>query len=201
MFSTATLTGKNGTADTHPDLERILLGRVALSEKVEELGQRISQDYREARVEEVTVVAIANGAVIFAADLLRALSLHTRFDTIRVSSYLDGTSPAKPPQWQDVLRLALTGKHVLLVDDILDTGNTLTRLCGALRQQAPITLKTCVLLDKKERRQVPFHADYVGFDIPDAFVVGYGLDFSERYRNLPFIGVLKQEKQNPSDWK
>ncbi|MDR2981201.1 MAG: hypoxanthine phosphoribosyltransferase [Puniceicoccales bacterium] len=191
---------KHCALEKHPDVDRVLITCNALATQVHSLGAAISRDYAALGVNEVTVVAIANGAMIFAADLLRSISLHTRFDSIRVSSYLDGTTPSSVPQFRDALHLALEGRHVLVVDDILDTGNTLNRLCGVLQQQAPASLKTCVLLDKKARRKVPFEASYVGFDIPDNFVVGYGLDFAERYRNLPFVGVLKQEKQNPANW-
>lgn len=186
--------------EMHPDIERVLLSRARLAEQVRLLGRRITQDYAAREVKELTVVAVANGALIFAADLLREITLPVRFDSLRISSYLDGTAPTTPPQMRDVLRLDLVGRHVLVVDDILDTGNTLSRLCALLAKQSLASLHTCVLLDKKERRQVDFSADYAGFDIPDRFVVGYGLDFAERYRNLPFVGVLAPDKQDPAKW-
>ncbi len=195
-----TVAKENAEAEAHPDIERVLIGRARLAEQVRLLGQQITRDYAARGVRELTLVAVANGALIFAADLLREISLHTRFDSIRVSSYLDGTVPKTPPQMADLLRLDLVGRHVLVVDDILDTGNTLSRLCALLQKQGPASLRTCVLLDKKARRQVDFFSDYTGFDIPDRFVVGYGLDFAERYRNLPFIGALAPDKQDPAKW-
>ena len=195
-----TIVEEKNPEDTHPDVSRTLIGRARLAEQVRLLGQQITRDYAALGVTELTLVAVANGALIFAADLLREISLHTRFDSIRVSSYLDGTAPKTPPKMSDLLRLDLAGRHVLVVDDILDTGNTLSRLCAMLQKQEPASLRTCVLLDKKERRQVAFYPEYAGFDIPDQFVVGYGLDFAERYRNLPFIGVLAPGKQDASQW-
>lgn len=184
----------------HADIERVLISPEQLADRVRRLGETISRDYAARGAGELTVVGVANGALIFAADLMRAISLHTRFDTIRISSYLDGTEPATKPQFRDALHLALAGRHVLVVDDILDTGGTLSRLCATLRDQQPASLRTCVLLDKKSRRKIPFEAEYVGFPIPDNFVVGYGLDFAERYRNLPYVGVLKTACRDPAAW-
>ncbi len=186
-------------AETHADIKRVLITRDAVARRVRELGRQISENYGARGVVEITVVAIANGATVFAADLLREISVHTRFDTIRISSYLDGTTPGTP-QFREAPHLDLAGRHVLVVDDILDTGGTLSRLFETLRKQSPASLRTCVLLDKKARRKTAFEAEYVGFEIPDNFVVGCGLDFAERFRNLPFIGVLRAESQNPAKW-
>src|SRR6185436_8911001 len=133
--------------------------------------------------------SLLNGTVMFLADLLRNLSLPLRLDFIGVSSYRAGTESADLVFTKE-LRLDVQGRDVLLVDDILDTGKTLHRVLAKIRALKPGRLKTCVLLNKAARRVEPVEADYVGFDIPDLFVVGYGLDFAERYRNLPFVGVL-----------
>src|SRR5207247_504178 len=135
------------------------------------------------------VVSLLNGTVMFLADLIRSLSLPLRLDFIGVSSYGVGTEPGELVITKE-LRLDVRGRHVLLVDDILDTGKTLYRVLGKVRALKPRRLKTCVLLNKSARRTEEVQADYVGFEIPDFFVVGYGLDFAERYRNLPFVGVL-----------
>jgi hypoxanthine phosphoribosyltransferase len=121
-------------------------------------------------------------------------------DCVRVSSYKDEDRPVTEPEIIDQIRLDLTQQHVLLVDDILDTGCTLDKVTRILRAQKPASLHTCVLLNKKRRKQVRVTPDFVGFTIPDHFVVGYGLDFAERYRNLPCIGVLRSELQNPPNW-
>ncbi|MDR2845225.1 MAG: hypoxanthine phosphoribosyltransferase [Puniceicoccales bacterium] len=185
----------------HPDIAEVLFTTDALAAKVRDLGRAITRDYAALGVRELTLVGVANGAMVFIADLLRCIQLNTRFDTVRVSSYQDGTSPVARPQLRHAGHLPLEGRHVLVVDDILDTGNTLSFLNEVLGKQRPASLRTCVLLDKKTRRQTAFSAEYIGFDIPDVFVVGYGLDFAERYRNLPFIGVLKPERQNPAHWE
>ncbi len=138
---------------------------------------------------EMVVVSLLNGTVMFLADLVRNLSLPLRLDFIGVSSYGAGTESGELVFTKE-LRLDVRGRDVLLVDDILDTGKTLHRVLGNLRALKPRRIKTCVLLNKAARRVEDVEADYVGFEIPDFFVVGYGLDFAERYRNLPFVGVL-----------
>ena len=182
----------------HLDVARVLLTAEEIAIRNSQLGAQITRDYVEQGARELTLIGIANGAMVFAADLLRAIRLYTRFDTIRVSSYRDCTSPVARPKLESRNRLDLEGRHLLLLDDILDTGNTLNYVHAELLAQHPASVRTCVLLDKKERRQTPFEAEYVGFSIPDVFVVGYGLDFAERYRNLPFVGVLKTEYQKPA---
>ncbi|PYI99784.1 MAG: hypoxanthine phosphoribosyltransferase, partial [Verrucomicrobia bacterium] len=141
---------------------------------------------------EMVVVSLLNGTILFLADLIRHLSLPLRLDFIGVSSYGSG---AVSGQWVVTKELGLDvrGRDVLLVDDILDTGRTIKRVLGKLRQLKPRRIKICVLLDKPARRVEKVRAHYVGFLIPDLFVVGYGLDHAERYRNLPFVGVLRPE--------
>ncbi|MFQ3225199.1 MAG: hypoxanthine phosphoribosyltransferase [Lentimonas sp.] len=174
------------------NLESILLSETQIKTRLKELGAEINAAY-EGR--EIAVIAIINGAVIFVADIIRQLDIPLRLDCIRVSSYRDSTSPEQAPEIIDRIRLNIEGSDVLLMDDILDTGNTLSEVSKVLQSMNPASLKTCVLLDKKVRRSVDFEADFVGFEIPDEFVVGYGLDFAERYRQLPCIGVLKAEHQ------
>lgn len=179
------------------DLDSIIVDEAAIQLRLKELGREISLAYAG---KEIAVIAIINGAIIFVADLIRKMDISLQLDCIRVSSYRDETSPTQAPEIIDNIRLNLKDMNVLLIDDILDTGNTLSRVSEVLRLMGPASLRTCVLLDKKGRRNVEFEADFVGFEIPDEFVVGYGLDFAERYRQLPCIGVLKPELQNPVQW-
>lgn len=179
------------------DLDTILVDEAAIKARLIELGSEINATY-EGR--ELAVIAIINGAIIFVADLIRELNVSIQLDCIRVSSYRDETRPIQEPEIIDKIRLDLQGVDVLLIDDILDTGKTLSHVCKIFRKMRPASLRTCVLLDKQTTRSVDFEADFVGFKIPDEFVVGYGLDFAERYRQLPCIGVLKPELQNPPEW-
>jgi len=153
------------------------------------MSRQIEHDYRGR---ELVVVSLLNGTVMFLADLIRHLSLPLRLDFIGVSSYGAGTTSGELIFTKE-LRLDVRGRDVLLVDDILDTGRTMKRVLGKLRRLRPRRIRTCVLLDKPSRRVERVQADYVGFTIPDLFVIGYGLDYAERFRNLPFVGVLKPE--------
>lgn len=185
------------TPSPFEDLDAIIVDEAAIQRRLKELGSEINAAYAGR---ELILIAVINGAIIFVADLIRQLDVSLQLDCIRVSSYRDETKPKQTPKIVDPIRLNLKGMHVLLIDDILDTGNTLSKVCGIIRGYKPASLRTCVLLDKKGRRSVDFEADFVGFKIPDEFVVGYGLDFAERYRQLPCIGVLKPELQNPVQW-
>lgn len=181
----------------HPDLESVLVTEAQIKRRVKKLGKELKEIYGD---DEFTVISIINGAILFTADLLREIENPIRLDCIRISSYRNETKSIGTPQLVHSLTLDITKRHVLLIDDILDTGKTLAMVTGMIRKLKPTSLKVCVLLDKKGRREVDFEADLVGFNIPDKFVVGYGLDFAERYRNLPCIGVLKPHLQNPPEW-
>lgn len=171
------------------EVERVLIPDAQIARRIKVLAREIERDFRGR---ELVVVALLNGTVLFLADLIRQLSLPLRLDFIGVSSYGAGTESGELVFTKE-LRLDVRGRDVLLVDDILDTGRTLSRVIPKLRALKPRRIKVCVLLDKPARRVEKVAADYVGFEIPDVFVVGYGLDYAEKYRNLPFVGILKPE--------
>ena len=177
------------------DLEEILVTQSQIEERVESLASEINRHYGN---EEVTVVCVLSGALVFTADLIRELDAPTRLDCIRADSYGNATESSGQPRIAHSLKTDIVDKHVLIVDDILDTGNTLVSIVQHLEGANPASIRTCVLLDKKERREADIEADFVGFEIPNAFVVGYGLDFAEHYRQLPCIGALKSEFQTAS---
>ncbi len=168
------------------EVERILIADDLIARRIGQMAREIERDFKGR---EMVVVSLLNGTVMFLADLIRSLSLPLRLDFIGVSSYGAGTESGDLVFTKE-LRLDVQGRDVLLVDDILDTGKTLYRVLGKLQALKPRQIKTCVLLNKAARRIEDVEADYVGFEIPDFFVVGYGLDYAERYRNLPFVGVL-----------
>ena len=169
------------------EVEKILITDAQLARRVRLLARKIERDFRGR---ETVIVSLLSGTVVFLADLIRHLNLPLRLDFIGVSSYGLGTESGDLVFTKE-LRLDVRGRDVLLVDDILDTGKTMSRVLAKLRALQPRRVKTCVLLDKSSRRVEKVRADYVCFQIPDLFVVGYGLDFAERYRNLPFVGVLR----------
>lgn len=171
------------------EVDRVLITDAQLAGRVKKMSAEIENDFRGR---EMVVVSLLSGTVMFLADLIRHLSLPLRLDFIGVSSYGSGTTSGELVFTKE-LRIDVRGRDVLLVDDILDTGRTMQRVLTKLRPLKPRRIKTCVLLDKPARRVEKVRADYVGFEIPDLFVVGYGLDYAERYRNLPFVGVLKPE--------
>jgi len=169
------------------EVERVLITEAQIAQRVRALSAELTRDFAGR---ELVVVAVLNGAIMFLADLIRHLSLPLRLDFIGTSSYGAGTEAGELVFTKE-LRLDVRGRDVLLVDDILDTGKTLRRVLEKLHELKPREIKTCVLLEKAARRVENVRADYIGFSIPDLFVVGYGLDFAERYRNLPFVGVLR----------
>lgn len=168
------------------EVEKILITDKQIARRIKSLAVEIESDFRGR---EMVVVSLLSGTVMFLADLIRHLNLPLRLDFMGVSSYGSGTESGELVFTKE-LRLDVKGRDVLLVDDILDTGKTMSRVLPKLKALKPRRIKTCVLLDKPARRREGIVADYVGFEIPDLFVIGYGLDFAERYRNLPFVGVL-----------
>jgi len=168
------------------EVERVLITQPQLARRIKLMAREIEQDFAGR---ETVVVALLSGTIMFLADLMRHLSLPLRLDFMGVSSYGAGTESGELVITKE-LRLDVRGRDVLLVDDILDTGKTLSRVVPILRALKPRRIKTCVLLNKAARRVEKIQADYVGFEIPDYFVIGYGLDYAERYRQLPFVGVL-----------
>jgi hypoxanthine phosphoribosyltransferase len=169
------------------EVDRVLITEDDIAHRIMEMAREIQRDFTNR---ELVVVSLLNGTVMFLADLIRHLSLPLRLDFIGVSSYGAGTKSGQLVFTKE-LRLDVRGRDVLLVDDILDTGKTMVRVLEKLRRLEPKRIKTCVLLNKAARRTENVEADYVGFEIPDFFVIGYGLDYAERYRNLPFVGVLR----------
>jgi len=175
-----------------PGLKRILIDAEELSTRVVELGRQISDDYRDR---EPILVGVLTGAVIFLADLVRAMDIPLQLDFISVSSYGAAIQSTGIVKITGDLSRSIEGRHVLLVEDIIDTGRTITYLRRNLETRHPESLRVCTLLDKVERRQVPVELDYVGFTIPDEFVVGYGLDYAGLHRNLPYLGALDSASQ------
>lgn len=167
---------------------RMLIEEKRIRERVRELATQISGDYDG---HEVLLVGVLKGAVMFMADLARELKCPCAMDFMAVSSYGMSTHSSGVVRILKDLDNTIEGKHVMLVEDIVDTGLTLNYICNVLRARKPASLKVCVLLDKPSRRKVDVHLDYVGFQIPDEFVVGYGLDYQEKYRQLPYVAVLE----------
>jgi hypoxanthine phosphoribosyltransferase len=166
---------------------KVLIPAEQIQVRVAELAERIAGDYQDRPV---TIVGVLTGSLIFLADLVRRLNLHLRIGFIQASSYRGATTRAGQLTIGPELLPEVRGRHVLLLDDILDTGQTLTHLVRHLEGLDVASLRTAVLLRKQGRQQVPFEPDYVGFDIPDAFVVGYGLDYNDEHRHLPYIAVF-----------
>jgi hypoxanthine phosphoribosyltransferase len=182
---------------TKPLPESVLISESCLQNRIRELGTQISTDYEN---QELVLLGVLRGSVLFFADLARAIfsaqltdsgrEVQVRFEFVQLTSYHNSTKPSRV----QLIRGGsdyLEQRHVLIVEDIVDTGHTLKFLCEYLRTLNPKTVKVCTLLDKPFQRQVPVVVDYIGFEIPDAFVVGYGLDHAQRYRNLPYIAVLE----------
>lgn len=174
----------------HEDLAKILISKEDIEKRVKEIGAQITSDYQG---ESVLMVGILRGAVVFFSELVKNVDLDVRFDFMVVSSYgASSTSSGEVRIIKDISQ-PIEGKNVLIIEDIIDTGNTLKNLKRMLLTRNPKSLKIVSLLDKPSRRKVEMEGDYVGFVVPNEFVVGYGLDYDEKYRNLPEIGVLKEE--------
>ena len=172
------------------EIERFLFTEAELKQRVQELGAQITADYQG---KEPVLISVLRGSYIFMADLSRAIDLPCAIDFMSVSSYGKGTSSSGQVQITKDLSDGIEGKDIIIVEDILDSGNTLFYLMQLLQARHPASIRLCTLLDKPERRVKDIKADYVGFSVPDAFVVGYGLDYAEKYRNLPYIGIMKPE--------
>jgi len=171
-------------------IQEVLFTEEQLKARVKEIAHQIEQDYAG---KEIMLIAVLRGSFVFMADLCRAIDLPCTLDFMSVSSYGKGTSSSGQVQITKDLSEDISGRHIIVVEDILDSGNTLSYLLKVLENRRPASIRLCTLLDKPERRVKQVDVHYSGFTIPDAFVVGYGLDYAEMYRNLPYIGILKPE--------
>jgi hypoxanthine phosphoribosyltransferase len=172
------------------DIAEILISTEELQAKVTELGRQISEDYGGKNP---LLICLLRGAAVFLSDLIRAIDIALEMDFMAISSYGDSTESSGVVRLVMDLKSSITGRNVLIVEDIVDTGRTLAYILDNLQTRRPADIKVCALLSKPSRREIQVEIDYLGFEIPDKFVVGYGLDYAENYRNLPFIGVLKPE--------
>ena len=170
------------------DIQEVLFTEEQIAKMVERVGAEISRDYKDKNL---LLVSVLKGSVVFMADLMRAITIPARIDFMATSSYGSGVKTSGVVKILKDLDLELSGYDILMVEDILDSGKTLSYLTELLQSRGPKSIRVCTLFDKPERREVEVEATYVGSQIPDAFIVGYGLDFDEKYRNLPFVGVLK----------
>ena len=175
----------------HKDIETILLSEQQIQARIQELGELLTQEYADKNP---VIIGVLKGVVVFYADMIRHIQVPCQMDFMWISSYAGTNSTGKMVVRQDVTA-DIRGRHVLILEDIFDTGNSLEFTVNHLKELEPASIKICTLLDKPERRRpgVTLKADYVGFTIPNAFVVGYGLDYNEKYRNLPYVGILKPE--------
>lgn len=172
------------------DLERVLFHETAILSRLDEIAAQISKDYAN---KELTVIAVLNGSLVFMADLMRRIQLPLRLDCLSVASYHGRAQTSGEVIFKQIALPDVQDRHILILDDILDSGQTLAAIRDKLQSAGPRSVKVCVLLNKKKHRDRAVDADYVGFEIEDEFVVGYGLDYDERYRNLPCIGVLRRD--------
>jgi len=172
------------------DIEKTLVSKEELDAKVQELADKIAADYADKNP---VFLGILKGSFVFMADLMRKINIYCDIDFMAVSSYGNRSTTSGAVKINKDLSQDIEGRHVVIIEDILDSGVTLSYLKSYLMNRNPASISICTLLDKPARRKADIKADYFGFDIPDEFVVGYGLDYAERYRNLPFIGVLKPE--------
>ena len=172
------------------DIKEVLCSEEQLSQKIAELGAAVTRDYAG---KELLLVSILKGSVMVMADLMRSVDLPLQIDFMNVASYGSGTETKGAVKILKDLDVDIKGKHVLIVEDILDSGVTLHNLMKLLRQRQPASIEICTLFSKPTRRKVEVPVRYMGFEIPDAFIVGYGLDYDEKYRNLPYVGILKEE--------
>ena len=174
------------------DIAKVYFTEKELQAKVRELGRQITEDYKDAK-EDIYCVGILKGASVFYTDLVRAIDLPVRFDFMIASSYDNGTSTTGSVKILKDLDYDIEGKHLIVIEDIIDSGTTMSYLLKYFEHRKPASAKLCALLSKPSRRTAEVAIDYCGFEVPDEFLVGYGLDYAEIYRNLPYIGVLKPE--------
>jgi len=174
----------------HQDVEQILFTEADIAARVTEMGKQITEEFEGKNP---LLIAVLKGSFMFMADLARSIETSCNIEFLGVSSYGNKSETTGAVRITRDLEYDIEGRHVIVVEDILDSGLTLNYLCGYLENRKPASITLCTLLDKPERRQVEVHPKYIGFTIPDAFVVGYGLDFAEKYRNLPYIGILKPQ--------
>jgi hypoxanthine phosphoribosyltransferase len=172
------------------DLERVLFDEATILRRLDEIAAQISQDYLER---DLTVIAVLNGSLMFMADLLRRIPLPLKLDCLSVASYHGKAQTSGEVVFKQIALPDVVDRHILILDDILDSGHTLAAIREKLETAGPRSIRVCVLLSKKKQRARSVDADYIGFEIEDEFVVGYGLDYMESYRNLPCIGVLRKE--------
>ena len=185
------------------DVEEILYSEQAIHERVAQIGQQITEDYRDVAYEEtphgdpaILMVSVLRGAAIYMSDLARQIDLPFEMDYMAVSSYGNGVKSSGVVRILKDLSSQIEGRNVVIAEDVLDSGLTLSYIKELLESRGPRSIRIATLLDKPSRRKVDLQADYIGFSVPDEFVIGYGLDYAERYRNLPYIGVLKPELYN-----
>jgi hypoxanthine phosphoribosyltransferase len=176
------------TFEVHPDIEEVLITAEQIQDKIKDLAKLVTEDYRN---KDALLVGVLKGAFVFMADLAREIKLPIEFDFMAVSSYGSSTKSSGVVRILKDLDYEITGRHVLLVEDIIDSGLTISYLLRYLEARRPASLEICSLFWKKGEQAVPMDVKYPGFEIPPVFIVGYGLDYSEKYRNLPYIGILK----------
>ncbi len=172
------------------DIKKILFSKEEIKARIEELGKQITKDYKDAK--SLLVIGILKGSCVFYADLIREINLPVEIEFMAVSSYQDSSMSSGEVKIVKDVGTTVALKHVLFVEDIIDTGFTMSKVMEMFHERGAASVKLCSLLSKPDRRKVEIPIDYLGFTIPDEFVVGYGLDFAERYRNLPFVGVLDE---------
>ncbi len=173
----------------HDDVEKVLVSEEEIAKIVKSLGKTLTEEYADKNP---LILCILKGAAPFATDLFRAMECPVEMEFVQISSYGNGTVSSGFKLKRDV-EFDITNRHIIIVDDILDTGNTLSHFRSYLQSRNPASVSLCVMFDKKERRTANIEADYVGMVVPDEFLVGYGLDYAEKYRNLPYAGILKRE--------
>ncbi|MDD2568220.1 MAG: hypoxanthine phosphoribosyltransferase [Clostridia bacterium] len=174
----------------HKDFENILFTEKEVVSRIEEMGQEVSAYYKNKGIEQIAVIGVLKGAFIFMADLVRKISIGVEIDFVQISSYGVGAVTSGKPVFKKDVDIDIEGKHILLVEDIVDTGITLTALKKFFAERKPASITLCTLVDKPSRRKVDLKPEFRGFAVPDKFIVGYGMDYAEKYRDLPYIGIL-----------